>query len=802
MSDRVYNITTSNTRFGPWQTSQFTLAEFYERLKTPIKGVESHAAYMAWPKKMQDNAKDVGMFVAGELTDGVRKNGHCKNRCMITLDIDRLPKGGAQQLIARMQFIPFSWVIYSTRKHTADAPRLRVIIPLATDIKPEMYEPLSRAVAKSLDDRMLCFDRTTFQNIRGMYWPSCSCDGEYIYEVSPHQKLMPPDAVLNKLLPNWADVNAWPKCPDEDSIRVREVEKAQDPTTKEGVVGAFCRNYDIDSAIAEFLPGTYIEAGKDRYTYSLGTTSGGAIVYQNSQFLYSHHATDPACDQLLNAFDLVRIHKFGELDNDADPKTPVSKLKSYSAMMDFAGSIPAVKKEVTEERIRKMDESLHALDQFAEVIPAEKCDIIYSSPNDYNRVKPYNQGILESDKEYLTDKKKKVTTSTVIAAMHALGLNIGRNEITGRLSTSGYPKKFSDGEAENTVPIYISDFLRESADISISPEQVGKYLIAITDLNRFNPVVQWLNDGGDWDGIDRIKDIYEILGIDSCEHSELYQTYVTKWLHQSIALAHSEDSNPIPTAGCLVLQGEQGKGKTRFFRMLAVCSQWFGEALDIDMRNKDTIIKATGCWIGELGELDSTMKREQSALKGFITNTEDRYRKPFAIGESRKARRTSFCGTVNPVDYLRDTTGNRRFWTVHVDSIDLERIAELEKDDYWKLQLWLQVRELWRKDPQGYFLSDDELAQSAEVNMRFTQKRQGHEELEETLDFDLPESDWSWLTATQISKCCSGVRLESKQIGHILADMVKDHPGIQNRRSHGKNLWLVPMPKVLAPLGA
>ena len=98
---------------------------------------------------------------------------------------------------------------------------------------------------------------------------------------------------------------------------------------KRGVIGAFCRTYSVTQAMERFIPGMYGETDiSGRYTYTGGSTAGGAIVYDGDRFLYSHHATDPCSGLLVNAFDLVRLHKYGDLDGDAKEGTPVSKLPS------------------------------------------------------------------------------------------------------------------------------------------------------------------------------------------------------------------------------------------------------------------------------------------------------------------------------------------------------------------------------------------------------------------------------------------------------------------------------------------
>ena len=153
-------------------------------------------------------------------------------------------------------------------------------------------------------------DPTTFEPSRLMYWASCCKDGEYVYEVYDGG-FCSVDGVL-AMYGDWKDITQWPQVPGTEAIEKRRLAKQEDPTTKRGAVGAFCRTYGIPQAMDSFLPGVYeATAVPGRYTYTGGSTAGGAVVYDGELFLYSHHATDPCSGLLVNAWDLVRLHKFG-----------------------------------------------------------------------------------------------------------------------------------------------------------------------------------------------------------------------------------------------------------------------------------------------------------------------------------------------------------------------------------------------------------------------------------------------------------------------------------------------------------
>ena len=144
---------------------------------------------------------------------------------------------------------------------------------------------------------------------------------------------------------DWRDSSEWPQSERELGEVKKGSAKQEDPTLKRGIVGAFCRSYSISEAIDTFLPDVYGPCAlPDRYTYLKGSTVAGLIVY-NDQFAYSHHGSDPCGGRLCNAFDLVRIHKFRQLDEGGDPE------KSFRAMEDLARQDKKVKKIIATENL-------------------------------------------------------------------------------------------------------------------------------------------------------------------------------------------------------------------------------------------------------------------------------------------------------------------------------------------------------------------------------------------------------------------------------------------------------------------
>ena len=264
-------------------------------------------------------------------------------RQLVTLDADFAPAGLVDELFL---YIDGAYAVYSTHKHCPEKPRLRILIPLDREVTPDEYEAVSRKLAETIG--IDYFDDTTFQASRLMYWGSVSADGEYLfdYEDAPWVSA---DHVLG-LYPDWTDASYWPESSRASENRKRTAKKQGDPCEKKGLIGAFCRTYSIEEAIRKFLPDVYLPcAVPGRYTYAEGSTAAGLVLYED-KFAYSNHATDPAGGKLCNAFDLVRIHRFGLLDEEAPPDTTGTGLPSYKAMVGFAQEDKETKLTLGRER--------------------------------------------------------------------------------------------------------------------------------------------------------------------------------------------------------------------------------------------------------------------------------------------------------------------------------------------------------------------------------------------------------------------------------------------------------------------
>lgn len=747
--------TTNSRKVKVYQAAPQSLQELFKRLGVSQPIPYSISDYKRLPKAQQDDLKDCGGFVLGELKDGRRKAGAVLSRSGAVLDADNVPSDGTDDFIRRVAALGKCCCIYSTAKHCPEKPRLRVVIPFTSDVPAEQYPAIARILCRMIQSEMDWFDPTTAQAERMMYYPAHCKDVAPVWFTQDGPLLDAAD-LLAQQLPTWTDPGNWPCFPKEQRLIARATAKQQDPTEKKGIVGAFCRVYDVPKVIDRYLANTYEPTGhEDRYTYLGGSTWGGAVLYNHGKFLYSFHATDPCSGLLLNAFDLVRLHAFGALDDEVDGGNRGNTLPSFTAMSELAQQDEAVKDELAREALSNAKADFQ--DETAAL-------------------------------ELAHYAKAQFDLDVLRTALGAIDTQVRRNLITGKLEIVNMPAAYSEEGAANILPTVLWDLMKPFQIKGASITAIQKGLAALADENRYNPVLDMLH-GTTWDGESRFPVLLGILGIDG---GGFYALLVRKWLIQCVALVHNTYRHQEAAEGVLVLQGPQGIGKTTLFRRLAIKPEWLAEGVTLDMKNKDSIIRATGVWITELGELESTLKKEQSSLKSFITQTVDSIRAPYAAESEDRPRRTSFGATVNQARFLKDETGDRRFFVIPLESIDLDKLLKLPVD--WFIQLWAEVEWWWELDSQGFRLSPVEREHLNGLNQQHREMLPGEEEIRMALDWGLPREQWRALTSSQIKiELFSGERITPAQIGRVLAKLAREDEQITVTPLHNVSRYTLPL---------
>lgn len=725
-NNRKMQISMAGTRKTKyWPKTEIFWSEFVERLKTPVRSTETLEEYLKFPKTKQDELKDVGGFVGGIFENDIRKSAYVQGKDLLTLDLDNIAAGGTEEILKRVAGLGCASVVYSTRKHAGYSPRLRVIVPLDSTASADEYEPAARKLA-SLIGIEFC-DPTTFDVSRLMYWPSCCSDGEYIYEVFDH-----PFCSLKGLLGmygDWTDVSQWPQVPGTDVAERRRLAKQEDPTTKRGIIGAFCRTYNILQAMEKFIPGMYDETDIDgRYTYTGGSTVGGAIVYDGDMFLYSHHATDPCSGQLVNAFDMVRLHMYGDRDRDAKDGTPVNKLPSFVAMAQLAKSDKAVSDLLTRERFEQAQQAFNSPEQESDT----EYDLAWMSrlTKDGNGKieKTINNAVLVLENDPLL-KGKIVTDEFASCGM-----------ILGKLPWSKDTEKRrwkdeDDAGFYNYMELFYGITGREKLDSA---------LLIVSSQNKINDVKEYLKSLK-WDGEKRLDTLLsEYLG---AEDNAYTRAVMRKSLCAAVARAVQGgvkyDNMPIFT-------GPQGIGKSTFLSILG--REWFSDSLT-SFEGKEAAELIQGTWINEVGELTAMTKQETNAVKQFLSKTDDIYRAAYGRRTNKYPRRCVFFGTSNEEEFLKDMTGNRRFWPVDV-GVHPARKSVWQELPQEVDQIWAEAYTYWMLGEPLYLPKDvEKLAEDMQDSHREASGKEGL--IRDFLDRKLPPN-WDSLSLTQRRQFLAG----------------------------------------------
>lgn len=661
--NRMLRISTAGSRKAThWPKSEILWSEFVEKLKTPVRGMETLEEYLSLPKSRQDELKDVGGFVGGTFAGERRKAANVEGRDLVTLDLDNILAGQTEDILRRVEGLGCAAAVYSTRKHAGYAPRLRVVIPLDRTGTADEYEPAARKLA-FLIGIGFC-DPTTFEASRLMYWASCCADSQYVCE-SYDRPFCSLDGLL-AMYGDWHDITQWPQVPGEDVGTKRRLAKQEDPTTKRGVIGAFCRTYSITQAMEHFIPGMYEETGiPGRYTYTGGSTVGGAIVYDGDLFLYSHHATDPCSGQLVNAFDLVRLHKYGDQDDGAKEGTPTSKLPSFIAMSRLALDDEQVSDLISRERLEKAKEAFQTPENRTEGAgPDYDLSWLSRLTKDGNGKyeKTINNAVLVLENDPLL--KGKIVTDEFASC----GMTLGRLPWDQREEKRRW-KDVDDAGFYRYVEVFYGLTGREKLDNA---------LMLVSAQNRINDVKQYLK-GLTWDGVKRLDTLLsEYLGAEDTAYTRaVMRKSLCAAVGRAVAGGIKYDYMPI-------FSGPQGIGKSTFLRILG--KDWFSDSLTT-FEGKEAAELIQGTWINEIGELSAFTKQETQVIKQFLSKTDDIYRAAYGRRTDKYPRRCVFFGTSNDSEFLKDATGNRRFWPVDVG-------VHPAKKSVWN-QLPQEVDQIW-----------------------------------------------------------------------------------------------------------
>lgn len=623
--------------------------DFCEQLSQTTRTPETMAEYKAKSKPEQDRIKDVGGFVGGALREGKRKNGYVESRTLLTLDMDYATPGIWDEIT---MFFDFKCLVYSTHKSTEEKPRLRLLIPMSRDITADEYPAVARMVAKKIG--MELFDDTTYEAARLMYFPSTSVDGTYLFETQEGPELNP-DTILS-CYKDWRDSSSWPVSSRQAEVVKRTIAKQADPLSKDGIVGVWCRTYAVTTAIDTFIADVYKPSVMEgRYDYLPADSTAGVVIYDD-KFAYSHHATDPACGHLMNAFDVVRIHKFGYLDEKAKEDTAPNKLPSYKAMNDFAIKDEKVKLQLAKERQQQASSDFETDENWQARLELTKDGEIKDTLSNIVEILRHDENL-----------------QSIAYNEHRNGIDIRESE---DLPWTPIKAGWSDSDMA-AAKVYFDRVYH-----IWSPSKFKDALLAVAAERSFHPVKEYLESLPEWDGTERLDAI--LVNYLGAVDNEYTRAVIRKTLVAAVARIYAPGTK---FDYILVLNGPQGIGKSTLFSKIG--GKWFSDSLTIsDMRDKTGPEKLQGYWLLELSELNGIKKVDVETVKSFISRTDDKYRASYGTVVESHPRQCVIVGSTNSTGgFLRDITGNRRFWPVQVSGVSAKKPWEIENID----QIWAEA---------------------------------------------------------------------------------------------------------------
>ncbi len=732
-----------------WQNRSILISELFSNLSNPYRTEETIEEFKNADKDIRNKIKNCkGGFVGGALKqNGPRVKDNLLNRILVTLDIDQCIKPIEEYL----KDLDCSYCIYSTHSHREDYKRYRLIIPLDRAVTPAEYEAIARMQASMIDKSMNIFDDTTYQPIRLMYWASIPKDADYYFKYSD-SPLLKADDILNEYFLGWDDISLWPRSQREmNKIHDAVKDEQQDPLTKDGIIGAFCKAYTITDAITEFLPNVYGLSDDTRGTYNAGSTTGGLIIYDN-KFSYSFHSTDPTSCILCNAFDLVRIHKFGKLDQEIKKGRPSKELPSFKAMIEFANKDEKVIEEVAKNEFG-IDEKDYSW--FKKLDKTEKGDIKNTITN--LRIIMASDSNLK-DKFIFNEFSAQIEKSSLDLPWKPRSLEISDHDLAG-----------------------IKEYIQRVYKIKGNSNYDEALTLTAFD-NYSHPVKDYL-DSLKWDGELRAERLFiDYLGV---EDSKYTRTVTIKMLLAAVTRVfdpgHKFDN-------MLVLQGVQGIGKSTLLKKLAVKSNWFNDNKVNVEDSKKIMENYSGCLIIEIAELSSFSKKTAEAIKSFISATQ--YRSRLAFGRASTTYKVQYIlfGTTNDDTFLNDKTGNRRFWVLNCNKENIIKNVWNDLDNEID-QIWAEVYQRFKTGEE--LTLNNELLKVAEEKQEKHLNNELHDIIIDKLNFNVPKDKWIKITPTKLIDILhlsdGEKRMARRDMRAVLSKM-----GIKQQRNESMRYYLLP----------
>ncbi|PWJ21423.1 VapE domain-containing protein [Jannaschia seohaensis] len=702
-----------------------------------------------------DMKRSAGNWTAARYSGKKRKVTDIVAKTMLVLDIDHAnPDQTADIRAGLTPCSEFYWLAHTSRSHYPEKPKFRLAFPVSREMTPEEAHACLRLLSTYLLDDpqegIEIVDSVTFRPNQTMFWPSISKGQDYWWDEN-RGAILDVDEFLARH-PGWDNYESLPYREDEKQRGLKDPSvKMEDPREKAEPIGAFCRTYSVEDAIDTFLPEVYersLNAADVRYNYVPGSANNGAIVYDDGLFLLSLHASDPA-EGMHNAFDLVRIHKFGHLDDAAHGNTSPGNMPSFKAMVEFCRG----DEDVTAEEFSALGDALDDLgDETDDEEEEEDQDDPISSQTDDAPAPGPSKDIDPDDplgsqlddlddeeededaakeraeKDAKKEKKRwlakllrkangdiepRLSNITLICQNDPrIAPCIAYNEFTlspicrkpirsKKIETPSEPvpkkdratgRKWSDSDDTSIKLIASYNSTCGGYEVEFTKDNIQDAVLSAGKLNRFHPVKDFIEGcHRTWIERGRPEGAVARLAADllGCPDTPFHRESARMYLLGAVARIYEP--------GCkfdamLILEGPTGSRKSTFFEVL-----FNGLSSDLDCDLDDTgrlIENIRGWWCKEMAEMKVAKRADANTLKRTLSAASDTHRLAYGRREDTYPRQNVFAGTSNEDDYLTDPTSSRRYWVwrtpkTEADPIDTDRLHGM---------LW----QLWGETYQAY----------------------------------------------------------------------------------------------------
>lgn len=691
-----YNVATAPSRTSKhWKNETLTWDDLVNWVKDPVLS----------------ETKETGNYILATLdrTTTVHKKGgapctniHRDNKSVrqrspiLAMDVDHPQEGFEAALELQLQGVRHIW--HTTYSSTPDEPRYRLLVAVDRPMAPVEYSEATEALAARID--RASFDDGTFEPARFMFRPGIPDLHSYDYHIEDGRELS-----VDTLLDEYAALVL-----DGSLVRTPKVHKnKRDPFSLPDPAGAFNRAYeDLDLLIEEYeLP--YDKESDDRYRLAGASSEAGfGPIKDAAGLFYSNHAGDPAYGQACSAFDLVRLHRFKDLDDAAAPNTPVNRLPSHAAMCELASE----DRRVTEEIFNAITEDFDGDDEEDE--PDWRAGLRIS-PRTGNMINNINNWLLIRDNDPLF-RRVRLNDMTKSPEWIEGSLPWGR-QVEG--------KHRDIEETEFTEVLHHVQKVYKIQD-GATKQHVTDLLLTAASRRRYHPIRDYLNQLR-WDGTPRLE---------TCLPGVKPNNY-TRWVARKclIAAVARVFQPGVKWDHSLVLHGGEGLGKSMWIHAMA---RGHDGKLPTKIDSTDAVRMVHRNWIVVGDEGHALRKSDFEFVKEFLTRTKDEWRNPYDRLIQQYPRMSVIWFTTNDGTFLRNEAGNRRFLVVHcADKADWSTFEPEYVD-----QIWAEAMDLYMSGIEQLWLTQEEEDIAASIRAQYTEEDLVRGYVSEYVSRLVPE-DWS-----------------------------------------------------------